>query len=186
MSIDEKKMGIDAILSQINQDDLPPVDSWNPDYCGEIDMVIKADGSWHYMGTPIGRERMVRLFSRVLRREADGSFVLVTPVEKIGIRVEDAPFVATLCERFETEDGPALAFETNVGDKLVAGADNPIRVEYDKDQQPRPYIRVRGGLDALIGRAVFYDLVAWAEEKDGALWVKSGKSLFKLGSLKES
>lgn len=139
---------------------LPPVDKWNPPDCGDIDMRIAVDGTWFYLGTPIGRPALVRLFSTILKREPDGRYVLVTPVEKVGLKVEDAPFVAV---RVDVEGG-RLRFLTNVGDEIVAGADHPLRVEY-RGQEPRPYVHVRGGLEARVSRAVFYELVAMAEER---------------------
>jgi uncharacterized protein len=140
---------------------LPPVHLWHPEHCGEIDIVIRKDGLWFHEGTPIGREALVRLFSTVLRKDPDG-FHLVTPVEKMRITVEDAPFIAVRVDA----DGGALRFLTNVGDVVEAGPDNPIRVEMDAHtQEPRPYLHVRRGLEALIARPVFYELVEMAEER---------------------
>ena len=140
---------------------LPPVHLWNPAHCGEIDIVIRRDGSWWHEGTPIGREALVRLFSTVLRKDPDG-FHLVTPVEKLRLTVEDAPFVAVRVDR----RGDALRFLTNVGDEVEAGADNPIRVETDPETgEPAPYLHVRRGLEARIARPVFYELVETAEER---------------------
>ncbi|HEY5409650.1 MAG TPA: DUF1285 domain-containing protein, partial [Caulobacteraceae bacterium] len=132
-----------------------PVHLWNPAACGDIDIRIGRDGAWFYQGSPIGRPGLVRLFSTVLRRDEDG-FWLVTPVEKLRIAVEDAPFVAIGVER----EGEVVRFATNVGDLVEAGPLHPIRVEAGENGAPRPYVRVRGGLDALIGRPAFYDLVA--------------------------
>ncbi|WP_309605807.1 DUF1285 domain-containing protein [Phenylobacterium sp.] len=139
---------------------LPPVHLWNPAHCGEIDIVIRKDGLWFHEGTPIGREALVRLFSTVLRRDPDG-FHLVTPVEKMKISVEDAPFIATRVDRV----GAALRFLTNVGDEVEAGPENYIRVEVGQDGAPRPYVHVRRGLEALIARPVFYELVEMAAER---------------------
>ncbi|MEM8980556.1 MAG: DUF1285 domain-containing protein [Pseudomonadota bacterium] len=133
---------------------LPPVHLWNPPFCGDLDMVIKRDGTWFYQGTPIGRPALVRLFSTILKREGD-KFFLVTPVEKVGITVEDVPFVAV---DFETK-GDALIFETNLGDHVKLNTENPLRVELDKDHAPLPYIHVRAGLEARIDRKSFYRLV---------------------------
>jgi len=142
---------------------LPPVHLWNPPNCGEIDIVIKKNGLWFHEGTPIGREALVRLFSTVLRKDPDGVF-LVTPVEKMKITVEDAPFIAVRVDR----EGEALRFLTNVGDEVEAGPDNPIRVEMDAETgEPRPYVHVRRGLEALIARPVFYELVEMAQLRDG-------------------
>jgi uncharacterized protein len=148
---------------------LPPVHLWNPAHCGEIDIVIKRNGQWHHEGTPIGREALVRLFSTVLRKDDDGIY-LVTPVEKMKITVEDAPFVAVRVDRAKNESGgETLKFLTNVGDVVEAGPENQIRVEMDLDVgEPRPYLHVRRGLEALIARPVFYELVEMAQERDTA------------------
>src|SRR6202161_3825585 len=141
---------------------LPPVHLWHPEHCGEIDIVIKRNGLWFHDGTPIGREALVRLFSTVLRKDPDG-FHLVTPVEKMKITVEDAPFIAV---RVDAEDG-VLRVVSNVGDVGEAGPDNAIRVEMDaKTEEPRPYLHVRRGLEALIARPVFYELAEMAEEHE--------------------
>jgi uncharacterized protein len=141
---------------------LPPVHLWNPPHCGEVDIVIKRNGLWFHEGTPIGREALVRLFSTVLRKDPDGIY-LVTPVEKMKITVEDAPFVAVRVDR----EGEALRFLTNVGDEVEAGPENAIRVEMDaRTGEPRPYLHVRRGLEALIARPVFYELVELAEERE--------------------
>lgn len=147
---------------------LPPVHLWNPDFCGDIDMRIARDGTWFYMGTPIGRAPLVRLFSTVLKREGDDYF-LVTPVEKVGITVDDAPFVAVDFQR----KGDDLVFETNVGDVVTADAEHPIRVERDAETgEPAPYVMVRSGLEALIDRKSFYRLVDLGEiaPMDGVDW----------------
>lgn len=143
---------------------LPPVHLWNPEFCGDLDMEIRRDGTWFYEGTPIGRKRLVRLFSTILKVE-DGKYFLVTPVEKVGIRVVDAPFVATDIE--QTEEG--IAFTTNVGDRVIAGPDHAIRVERDASGEPSPYVHIRAGLEALIDRKSFYRLVDMGEahELDG-------------------
>ncbi len=134
---------------------LPPVDKWNPPFCGDLDMRIARDGTWFYLGTPIGRPELVRLFSTIIRKDG-ADYFLVTPVEKVGITVDDAPFVAVDFER----EGAGLRFETNVGDQVVAGPDHPIRVERDaKSGEPSPYILIRRNLEALIDRKSFYRLV---------------------------
>ena len=145
---------------------LPPVHLWNPAHCGEIDIVIKRNGLWFHEGTPIGREALVRLFSTVLRKDPDGIY-LVTPVEKMKITVEDAPFVAVRVDRVSRDGREALRFLTNVGDEVEAGPDNAIRVETNgQTGEPHPYLHVRRGLEALIARPVFYELVEMAEERD--------------------
>ena len=139
----------------------PPVHLWNPPFCGDIDMRIAQDGSWFYMNSPIGRKPLFKLFSSVLRRDEDGKFYLVTPVEKCGIRVDDAPFVAL---RMEVEgEGRAqhLRFETNVDDVVTVDAEHPMRVEDEEGTGGlKPYVLVRDRLEALVSRALFYDLVA--------------------------
>ena len=145
---------------------LPPVHLWNPPFRGDIDMRIAVDGTWHYLGSPINRKPMVKLFSSILLREND-RFFLVTPVEKVGITVEDAPFVAVGM----TVDGAGmeqtLRFRTNVDDEVTAGAENRLTFSIDPETQaPRPYIRVRSNLDARITRAVFYDLVELGVEHE--------------------
>jgi hypothetical protein len=140
---------------------LPPVHLWRPAHCGEIDIRIRKDGLWLHEGSPIGREALVRLFSTVLRKDPDG-FHLVTPVEKMKITVEDAPFVAVRVDR----TGEDLRFITNVGDAVIAGPDHPLRVETDPETgEPAPYLHVRAGLEARLRRPVFYELVDMAEER---------------------
>ncbi|WP_394181855.1 DUF1285 domain-containing protein [Yoonia maritima] len=157
---------------------LPPVHLWNPPHCGHIDMRIARDGTWFYMGTPIGRPELVRLFSTILRKDGD-DYVLVTPVEKVGITVDDAPFVAV---DFDVVDG-VLVFQTNVGDSVKAGPDHPIRVVRDADTgEPSPYVHIRANLEALIDRKSFYRLVEIGEKAthDGDEWfgVRSGGVFF--------
>lgn len=152
---------------------LPPVHLWNPDFCGDIDMRIARDGSWYYLGTPIGRKAMVRLFSTIIRREGDDYF-LVTPVEKVGIQVDDAPFVAVTLDVEGAGEEQVLRFRSNVEDEVVADAQHPIRVQIDpQTQEPAPYLLVRSNLEALIHRNVFYQLVELAVERqiDGRSWL---------------
>ena len=159
---------------------LPPVERWNPDHCGESEMRITRDGTWYHQGTPIGRQAMVRLFSTILRREEDGSFVLVTPVEKLSIEVEDAPFVAVELKADGEGETRTLAFRLNTGDLVVAGPHNPLRFRAG-DDGPHPYLMVRAGLEALIARPVYYELanLALAEGAEPAgLW--SGGVFFPL------
>ena len=166
---------------------LPPVDSWNPQNCGDIDMAIRADGSWWHEGGRMNRERMVKMFSRILRKDEDGKTYLVTPYEKVVVDVEDAPFIAVRVDR-AGEAGPqqALAFLTNVGDVAVAGPDNPIRVETDGETgEPAPYVLVRGRLEAKIARAAFYELVDMAEadpKDESVLGVWSQGVFFPIGA----
>ncbi|HKY81834.1 MAG TPA: DUF1285 domain-containing protein [Sphingobium sp.] len=159
---------------------LPPVEKWNPDHCGDSEMRIARDGTWFHQGSPIGREAMVRLFSTILRREKDGSYVLVTPAEKLSIEVEDAPFVAVELKSEGEGSARALAFRLNTGDLVSAGPDNAIRVRETPDG-PHPYVHVRGGLEALVGRSVYYELMNLALDEGGepvGLW--SGGAFFAL------
>ena len=178
---------LEDIIAQVEGQSHPPVDRWNPDFCGDIDMRIDRNGRWYYMGTPIGRERLVRLFSTILRRDMDGKYYLVTPVEKVGIQVEDVPFMAVRVDRIGTGAQSALHFATNVGDEILADADHPVRVAEDPvTGEPRPYILVRGRLEARIARPPFYERVEMAEERliDGkpSLAVYSREQWFALGA----
>ena len=144
---------------------LPPVERWNPDFCGDLDMEIRADGTWFYLGTPIGRMPLVQLFSTVLRKDEDGRTYLITPVEKVGIRVVDAPFVAVEMSVSGKGDGQVITFRTNVGDVVEAGPDHPMRfVDEDETGGLKPYVHVRGRLEALVARPVMYELVEHGEE----------------------
>ena len=146
---------------------LPPVERWNPTHCGDSEMRIARDGTWYHQGSPIGRQEMVRLFSTILRREADGSYVLVTPVEKLDIAVEDAPFVAVGVKAEGEGRDARLAFALNTGELVIAGPDHPLRFE-EGAEGPRPYLTVRGGLEALIARPVYYELAERALAGDDA------------------
>ena len=184
VAMNDAKPGLDAVIAAAKQAPgrgLPPVHLWHPEHCGEIDIRIRRDGVWFHEGTPIGREALVRLFSTVLRKDPDG-FHLVTPVEKMKIVVEDAPFIAIRVDR----EGETLKFQTNVGDEVEAGPDNAIRVEMDaRTGEPRPYLHVRRGLEALIARPVFYELVEMAAERDTAegpvMGVESNGAWFPVG-----
>ncbi|MGN7098724.1 DUF1285 domain-containing protein [Brevundimonas diminuta] len=156
---------------------LPPVHLWHPEHCGEIDILIRADGVWMHEGSPIGRAELVRLFSTVLRKDPDG-YHLVTPVEKLKIVVEDLPFRAVAVR---AEDD-ALVFTTDQGDEAVAGPDHAIVVETDPATgEPAPRVHVRGDLWARIARPVFYEMVERAQEADGRLAVRSGGVMYPLG-----
>lgn len=151
---------------------LPPVDLWNPPYCGHSGMRIARDGTWYYDGSPIGRHNLVRLFSSLLRREPDGGFVLVTPAERLNIDVEDAPFVAVEVKAEGAGQTRRLAFRLNTGDLIVAGPEHPLRFE-ERADGPHPYLGVRRGLDALVARSVYYELANLALEDRGdtpGLW----------------
>lgn len=181
--------GLAALISRASEQagDKPrgpaPVEKWNPPFCGDLDMEIRADGTWFYMGTPIGRAPLVRLFSTVLRKDEDGKTYLVTPVEKVGIRVADAPFIAVEMSVSERYGDPLLTFRTNVGDVVEAGRDHPLRFTTGGDNDElKPYLLVRGRLEALVSRAVMYDLVELGEviEVDGRemFSVRSGGEVF--------
>ncbi|WP_058247918.1 DUF1285 domain-containing protein [Tropicibacter naphthalenivorans] len=151
---------------------LPPVHKWNPPFCGDLDMRIARDGTWFYLGTPIGREGLVRLFSSILRKDGDKYF-LVTPVEKVGITVDDAPFVATDFDASGEGAAQMLSFTTHVGDVATAGPEHPIRVVRDPETgEPSPYVLIRANLEALIDRKSFYRLVDLGAHHDGwfGLW----------------
>ena len=140
---------------------LPPVERWNPSHCGDSGMRIARDGTWYHDGAPIGRQAMVRLFSTILRREPDGRHVLVTPVEKLDIAVEDAAFVAVEVKSEGEGRERRLAFRLNTGDIVVAGAERPL-VFRSAPEGPHPYLAVRGGLEALVARPVYYELASLA------------------------
>ncbi len=160
---------------------LPPVHLWNPEFCGDIDMHIKRDGSWDYMGSAISRPAMVKLFSTILRHDDDGKYYLVTPVEKIGIRVDDAPFVAVELRIEGSGQNQILHFRTNVDDVFIMDKDHPLRLEFATSGEPSPYILVRDRLEALITRSVYYELAEMAEEIDGQYGVWSTGNFFALG-----
>ncbi|GLQ23492.1 hypothetical protein GCM10007853_13660 [Algimonas ampicilliniresistens] len=162
--------------------DQRPVDRWNPDYCGEMDLVIKADGSWWHEGSRITRRGLIDLFASVLRKDEDGRTYLVTPVEKLGIQVERAPFLAIRVDATGEGEDQRLFFKTNLDETVEAGPDYPIRVETDAEtMEPDPYVQVRGRLEAAINRAVFYELVELAVERDDTLGVWAGGAFFPLG-----
>lgn len=149
---------------------IPPVEKWDPPYCGDIDMEIAADGLWYYQGTPIGRPELVALFASILRKDDDGKTYLVTPVEKVGIRVADAPLLAVAMDCDDDRPQRVLTFRTLTGDIVTAGPDHPLRFERETQTNGvKPYLHVRGRLEALVNRAVMYDLVALGEnvEIDG-------------------
>jgi hypothetical protein len=160
-------MSLAEIAQALAEQRLPPVEQWHPTHCGDSEMRIARDGTWFHQGSPIARAAMVRLFSTILRREPDGSHVLVTPIEKLDIVVDDAPFVAVEMKAEGDGEAARLAFRLNTGDLVVAGADHPLRFVEGGDG-PRPYLRVRGGLEALVARPVFYELAERAIAGDDA------------------
>lgn len=159
---------------------LPPVHLWNPPFCGDLDIRIARDGSWHYLGTPFTRFELVKLFSSILKLE-EGKYYLVTPVEKVGITVEDAPFVAVDFDVAGQRREQVITFTTHVGDTAAAGPDHPIRVERDAETgEPSPYVMIRAGLEALVDRKSFYRLAELGEHHDGWFGVWSGGAFFGL------
>ena len=154
---DLASLSLAEVARLLAEQKLPPVERWSPEHCGDSEMRIARDGTWFHQGTPIGRPAMVRAFSRILRREPDGGFVLVTPAEKLDIAVEDAPFVAVEMKAEGEGRDARLAFRLNTGDLIAAGPDHPIRF-FEQDDGPHPYLHVRGGLEALIARPLYYDL----------------------------
>jgi len=160
-------LSLSDIAKWANEKRLPPVEQWQPAHCGDSQMRIASDGTWFHEGSPIGRAAMVRLFSTILRREPDGGFVLVTPAEKLTIQVDDAPFIAVEVKSEGEGRERRLAFRLNTDDLIVADAGHELRIEQREDG-PHPYLHVRGGLDALIARPVYYELASMAidEESD--------------------
>jgi hypothetical protein len=166
--------GLEALISRAARAGKgpPPVERWNPPFCGDLDMEIGRDGTWFYMGTPIGRMPLVQLFSTVLRKDEDGKTYLVTPVERVGIRVVDAPFIAVEMNVAGSGDDRVITFRTNVGDVVEAGPEHALRfVDEDGTGGLKPYILVRGRLEALLARPVMYELIEHGEEieLDGTL-----------------
>ena len=179
--------GLETIyeFSKKEKNSLPPVDKWNPKFCGDIDMKIMRNGKWFYMGTEIKRPAMVKLFSGILRLDSDNFYYLVTPVEKVRISVEDAPFIATSLISENKDNINHLYFITNVNEKILLTKNNPLEIKIDnKTEEPSPYIFVRKNLKALISRSVFYELIELASKKniDGkdCLVIDSAGEVFKL------
>lgn len=163
--------------------DLPPVDQWNPSLSGTLDIVIKRNGQWYYQGEPMARDAVVRMFSTILRKEEDGEYYLVTPVEKVRIQVEDAPFVAVGLRKEGAGRDQNLYITTNVGDEVRIDASHSLRVQEDpQTREPAPYVLVRGRLEALLSRAVYYELATLVEEvqEQGGYGVWSGGVFFRL------
>ncbi|HEY2756268.1 MAG TPA: DUF1285 domain-containing protein [Pseudolabrys sp.] len=171
--------GLDRLAASLPREkgSLPPVDQWNPPFCGDIDMRIAADGTWFYQKSPIGRAALVRLFASILKRE-DDKYFLVTPVEKVGIDIEDAPFLAVELAVEQGAGGQILGFRTNVDDLVRAGAGHALRFEPEAGTGGlKPYLHVRRDLWAKVTRALFYDLVALGEERD-----MDGRAMFGVAS----
>lgn len=159
--------GLERAAREASGRGIPPVERWNPEFCGDLDIRIGSDGTWYYLGSPIGRKPLVRLFSTVLRKDADGRTYLVTPVEKIGIRIDDAPFLAVEMAVERADERQVIGFRTNVDDYVEVDADHPLRFEREAGSGGlKPYVLVRGRLEALVTRPVFYDLVELGEEQE--------------------
>ena len=171
---DFKSMALTDLISTLQAEaglekprSLPPVHLWNPAHCGDIGLEIRRDGSWWQEGVRFSREKLVRLFSTILRRDADG-YYLVTPHEKVVVKVEDAPFVGIRVDRHELGGHQVILVTTNVGDVVAVDEAHPLRVETDRQTgEPSTYVRVRGGLEALLGRPAWYELISWAEADAG-------------------
>ena len=179
--------GLETIyeFSKKEKNSLPPVDQWNPDFCGDIDMKIMRNGKWFYMGTEIKRPAMVKLFSGILRLDEDNQYYLVTPVEKVRIQVEDAPFVATSIIQELKNSIKNLYFKTNVNEKILLSKKNAIDIQINiNTEEPSPYIYVRKNLKALISRSVFYEIIELARKEtvDGkeCLFLDSNNETFKI------
>ena len=153
-----------ALGDHVSAKGIPPVERWNPPFCGDLDLRIAADGTWFYSGTPIGRPALVRLFASVLRKDPD-RYVLVTPIERVGITVEDVPFLAVAMEVEGEGADRVVAFRTNVDDLVEVGPEHPLRFEADETGAVKPYVLVRGGLWARVTRALAYDLIELGEDR---------------------
>lgn len=159
---------------------IPPVERWEPAYCGEAGLEIRADGSWWHEGARMTREPLVRLFSTILRKDADGDHYLVTPGEKIRIAVADAPFLGMRVDRTGLGRDQTIAVTTNFGDVAIIDAAHPLRLTFGQDGQPRPYALIRGRLEARLLRAPFYELAEWGETHEGVYGVWSAGAFFPL------
>lgn len=185
-----RKYDLAALAAQVQDQKLPPVERWNPPLNGNLDMRIGRDGTWYHEGIAIEREQLARLFSTILRRDGDGHHYLVTPVERWRIRVDDAPFVAVLLDVTGAGEQQELCFTTNLGDRVTAGSEHLIQVEYrTPGGEPSPYVHVRARLRALMSRSVFLELAELGVEReiDGRplFGVWSQGIFFPLGSLYE-
>jgi hypothetical protein len=173
--------GLEAMLKAQGSKGPPPVEKWNPPYCGDIGMRIRSDGVWLYQASPIGRMPLVKLFASVLRKDADGKHYLVTPAEKVDVAVDDAPFLAVEMEVVGVGAAQTLVFRTNVDDVVRCGPEHPLRFALEPQTGGlKPYLHVRGRLEALVTRALYYDLVELAQERHGALGLWSGGVFFPL------
>ena len=163
---------------------LPPVETWNPQHCADIGLEIRKDGSWWHQGTRFQRQKLVDLFSTILRKDDDGSTYLVTPYEKVIVHVEDAPFLGVRIDAAVKDDVPVLVLTTNLGETVEVSAKHPLRVETDPDTaEPAPYVLIRGRLEAKLTRPAFYELVELAEDRNNELVVSSHGETFTIGSV---
>lgn len=182
--------GIETVygFSKSGKKGLPPVDKWNPPFCGDIDLKILRDGRWMYMGTEIKRPAMVRLFSTILRLDPDGEYYLVTPVEKVRIQVEDTPFLIVSMDKLKKENKTSLIFYTSLKDEIILTKKNPISIEVNDKNEPSPYILVRNNLRGLISRSVYYELIEYAQERNiegkNFLTIESNNEIFKIFEIK--
>ncbi len=182
--------GIETVygFSKSRKKGLPPVDKWNPPFCGDIDLKILRDGRWMYMGTEIKRPAMVRLFSTILRLDSDGEYYLVTPVEKVRIQVEDTPFLIVSMDKLKKENKISLIFYTSLQDEIILTKKNPISIEVNDKNEPSPYILVRNNLRGLISRSVYYELIEYAQERTiedkNFLTIESNNEIFKMFEIK--
>ena len=182
--------GIETVygFSKSGKKGLPPVDKWNPPFCGDIDLKILRDGRWMYMGTEIKRPAMVRLFSTILRLDPDGEYYLVTPVEKVRIQVEDTPFLIVSMDKLRKENKTSLIFYTSLKDEIILTKKNPISIEVNDKNEPSPYILVRNNLRGLISRSVYYELIEYAQERTiedkNFLTIESNDEIFKMFEIK--
>jgi uncharacterized protein len=175
--------GLEALLKARHAKGPAPVEKWNPPYCGDIGMKIRADGVWLYQGSPIGRMPLVKLFASVLRKDADGRHYLVTPAEKVDVEVADAPFLAVEMEVLGEGRDQTLVFRTNVDDIVAAGPEHPLRFAVEAGSLGlKPYLHVRGHLEALVTRALYYDLVELAVDEGDGLGLWSGTRFFPLSA----
>ncbi|MBU2582493.1 MAG: DUF1285 domain-containing protein [Alphaproteobacteria bacterium] len=171
---------LEALLREAATKTAAPVEAWDPPYCGDIGLSIGADGTWFYQGSAIRRVQLSKLFARVLRRDEDGRYFLVTPAEKVDVKVEDAPFVAVEMEVRGRDEDQALVFRTNLDDVVICGADHPLRFALESESGGvKPYVKVRGRLEALLSRALTYDILELAEtDAAGRAGVRSGGEFF--------
>ena len=182
--------GIETVygFSKSGKKGLPPVDKWNPPFCGDIDLKILRDGRWRYMATEIKRPAMVRLFSTILRLDPDGEYYLVTPVEKVRIQVEDTPFLIVSMDKLKKENKTSLIFYTSLQDEIVLTKKNPILIEVNDKNEPSPYLLVRNNLRGLISRSVYYELIEYAQERTiedkNFLTIESNNEIFKMFEIK--